>query len=204
MILYLRYIFIVCLGFTTAAVGQNFGARALLGTNFSQVDGDQLGGYHKLGLNAGIQINREMNEEWKAAFEIRYTMKGSTKTIDPDEPATFTLDLKYHYIEVPLLFSYTSLTKLEPYGGISLGVNVLNERDENGIVTKEPELKKTETALHLGCTYPLSSKIRADLRHSYSLLSIRDYPVAANSPRLLSRTGWFNRLFTLSLSYTLN
>ena len=59
---------------------QDFGAQLFLGANFSQVDGDQMGGYNKLGANVGIQINRPTNNDWESAFEIRYSMKGSKKS----------------------------------------------------------------------------------------------------------------------------
>jgi hypothetical protein len=182
---------------------QDFGAQLFLGANFSQVDGDQMGGYNKLGANVGIQINRPTNNDWESAFEIRYSMKGSKKVIDPEGPPTPTLDLNYHYLEVPLLVKYLGWEKIEPYGGLSLGVNIFNERDDNGRKTKEPDLKKAEIGFHLGGSYALNNRTNIDLRHSYSLFSIRDYPVAANSPSLWGRVGWFNRLFTLGISYDL-
>ena len=67
----------------TAAIAQDFGAQFLVGANFSQVDGDQLGGYNKLGANLGVQIDREITEDWSGAFELRYSMKGAKKVIDP-------------------------------------------------------------------------------------------------------------------------
>ena len=42
---------------------QEFGAALLIGSNFSQVDGDQLGGYNKVGLNAGLEINRQIKPD---------------------------------------------------------------------------------------------------------------------------------------------
>ena len=128
---------------------QDFGAQLFLGANFSQVDGDQMGGYNKLGANVGIQINRPINNDWESAFEIRYSMKGSKKVIDPEGPPTPTLDLNYHYLEVPLLVKYLGWEKIEPYGGLSLGVNIFNERDDNGRKRKELKLKKTEIIHHI-------------------------------------------------------
>jgi len=200
-----KYLLLSCLFLIiNRGVAQDFGAQLLFGTNFSQVDGDQLGGYHKLGLNTGIQINRNIHENWVSAFEIRYSMKGAKKIIDPEAPPTFTLDLKYHYLEVPFLIKYTGWQTISPYLGISMGINILNERDENGIITKESELRKSEVGFHLGGTYPLNNRWHIDLRHSYSLLSIRDYPIEINSPVLFQRIGWFNRLITVGLIYQLS
>ncbi|MFT6113075.1 MAG: opacity protein-like surface antigen [Bacteroidia bacterium] len=183
---------------------QSFGASLLAGANFSQVDGDQLGGYNKLGVNLGVQIDRKLKEDWTAAFEIRFSMKGAKKVIDPEAPPTFTLKLSYHYLEVPLLIKYTHFDKFTPYAGPSIGVNVFNQRDENTITSKEEKLNRIEVGFHLGATYHLTDKIGIDLRHSYSLLSVRDFPIVVNSPTVFGRAGWFNRLFTAGIVYKLD
>ncbi|MFT4827291.1 MAG: opacity protein-like surface antigen [Bacteroidia bacterium] len=183
---------------------QSFGASLLAGANFSQVDGDQLGGYNKLGANLGVQIDRNIKEDWDAAFEIRFSMKGAKKVIDPEAPPTFTLKLSYHYLEVPLLIKYTHFDRFTPYAGPSIGVNVFNQRDENTITSKEEKLNRIEVGFHLGATYHLTDKIGIDLRHSYSLLSVRDYPIVVNSPTVFGRAGWFNRLFTAGIVYKLD
>mgnify|MGYP001977432331 FL=1 len=201
--LLLKYIIYSFLLSCSMSYAQDFGAQLLVGANFSQVDGDQFAGYNKLGVNAGIQINRPINSDWESAFEIRYSMKGSKKVIDPEGPPTETIDLNYHYLEVPFLVKYLGWEKIEPYGGLSLGVNTFNERDENGRKTKVDRLKKTEIGFHLGGSYALNKRTNIDLRHSYSLFSIRDYQVTTNSPSLWGRVGWFNRLFTVGISYDL-
>ena len=183
------------------ASAQDFGAQFLAGANFSQVDGDQLGGYNKLGANLGIQIDREITEDWAAAFELRYSMKGSKKVIDPKGPPTFTLTLNYQYIEVPLLAKYTKYEKLTLYAGPSLGVKVLGKRIENGIETDVDDLRPYEVGFNLGGTYYIKDKIGLDLRHSYSLLSLTDNNVVSVGPTWFNRTGWFNRLFTIGVVY---
>ncbi len=188
--------------FSSFVYAQDFGAALLVGSNFSQVDGDQLGGYNKLGLNLGLEINRKINTDWEGAFEIRFSMKGAKKVIDINNP-TPDLRLSYHYLEVPFLAKYTNLDKVTPYAGLSVGVNVFNQRDDNGIISKEEKLNKTEIGFHLGGTYHLNNKWALDLRHSYSLFSIRDYPIIINSPTVFGRAGWYNRLFTASLRYNL-
>ncbi len=193
---------IFCFIIVSICEAQNFDASLILGANFSQIDGDQFAGYNKLGLNTGIEISREVNEEWDAAFELMYSMKGSKKVIDPDvfEP---TLKISYHYVEVPLLAKYKGFKKIELLGGVSLGVNVFNERDDNGIITEEDELNRTEVALVLGGGYYISDNVALELRHGYSLLSVRDFPIVVNSPTWFGRAGWYNRLFTVGVRYDL-
>jgi hypothetical protein len=182
---------------------QGFGADLLLGANFSQVDGDQLGGYNKLGANIGIQISRKINETWEGAFELRYSMKGAKRVQDPENPMP-DLKLSYDYLELPLLVKYTAYEKITPYVGLSIGANVINERDDNGVRGEETNLGFVEYAFHLGGTYHINDRWGADLRHSYSLLSIRNTPNLASSIQNFGRNGWYNRLFTVGITYNLD
>lgn len=194
----LSLLFVVC--FASSVSAQGFGARLLLGANFSQVDGDQLGGYNKLGANFGLEINRKISDDLEGAFEIRFSMKGARKVIDQEAAVPDpTLILRYNYLEVPLLLKYTHWDRIIPYAGVSIGVNVFNERDDDGRVGDEENLNPTEVALQLGGTYMITEKIGLDLRHGYSLLSVRDFQRVPNAPGLFQRTGWFNRLFTVGL-----
>ena len=193
----------VILFYSQVLFAQDFGAELLVSANFSQVDGDQLGGYTKLGANIGIQINREVKEDWDLAFELRYSMKGAKKVQDPENPSP-TLKLSYDYLELPLLIKYQGFDKITPYSGLSVGVNVINERDDNGFVGEETNLGFMEYGFHLGGTYHLTEKLGLDLRHTYSLLSIRNSPSLTNGPRLFGRNGWYNRLFTVGMTYDLD
>ena len=193
--------FLLAYSFTFSS-GQGFGAELLVGANFSQVDGDQLAGYDKLGLNAGLQINREINEKWEGAFEIRFSMKGArTVVTDPDLPPPLDLTLNYHYLEIPFLAKYIAVKNFTFYAGPSLGINVVNQRNENGRESEELELNTLELGLQLGGTYYLTDKVGLDLRHSYSLSSIRNVPIIVNGPTWFGRAGWYNRLFTIGINY---
>ena len=198
----LMMIFILLL-LSTLTKAQDYEADLLLGVNFSQIDGDQFAGYNKLGLNIGFAISRKIAEPWEASFEVRYSQKGSRKVLDPDIPQP-SLVINYHYAEVPLLARYNFTENIQFQAGPSIGVTVFNERNDNGFVKKEEALLGYEVAFHLGGSYHLGEHWSADLRHSYSLFSVRDYPIIFNSPTWFGRAGWYNRLFTVGLRYNLS
>jgi len=56
---------------------QTFQASVLLGTNFSQIDGDELQGFHKVGLNGGIRVVAKLNDRWRIGPEILYSQRGA-------------------------------------------------------------------------------------------------------------------------------
>jgi hypothetical protein len=178
---------------------QDFKGGITLGANFSQVDGDQYGGYNKLGLNAGMYIFRDLNEESKIQFEILYSQKGSKKRICTDcaipDP---TFSLRYHYIEIPILY-VRSFGEIEGHIGTGVSINVLARREDNGIISDDDKLNRMEIPVHLGVSYPITDRTKVFLRHSYSLL--RAGNPYSGATYLFTQNGLYNRLFTLGVRF---
>ena len=57
--------------------GQEFGGGVSLGASTSQVAGDRLGGFNKIGLLAGVFTNIKIKEKLAFQFEIIFIQKGS-------------------------------------------------------------------------------------------------------------------------------
>jgi hypothetical protein len=81
---------ILLVGFSTNVSGQNFKSSAILGISTSQVSGDQLGGFHKVGLKLGLAVNHSINKATKGQFELYYIDKGSN-----DQNSNYQIDLSY-------------------------------------------------------------------------------------------------------------
>lgn len=80
-----------------------FGGLALGGVT-SQVEGDNRGGWDKLGLTAGAFVGLPINNTFSALMELKYIQKGSHSDAEnyvPGDPYSLQLD----YIELPLLIS---------------------------------------------------------------------------------------------------
>src|SRR5689334_21238513 len=86
----------LCIGYA-----QNFHAGLLAGISTSQVDGDNLAGYHKVGIKGGVFVNRQLSEKFALQLEIEFLQKGSRKPVDTIENTFFLMRL--NYIDVPLL-----------------------------------------------------------------------------------------------------
>lgn len=76
----------------------------------SQISGDDMWGYHKLGAYAGLFANIPISEsgKWKFQMEFNYIMKGSSSNVSPREdgslPDSYTLTMLY--TETPFMFQY--------------------------------------------------------------------------------------------------
>ena len=58
-------------------LSQSFDGGLLAGLTTSQISGDNLGGFNKLGFAIGIFTQRNISEKSKLRFELSYFQKGS-------------------------------------------------------------------------------------------------------------------------------
>jgi hypothetical protein len=96
---------------------QVFDAGLEIGVNASQVDGDNLAGFNKIGLTTGVIANVNFSKNWFLSFELLYTQKGSHTA--PGAYNTYTL--KMNYAEVPVLFNYNDRNRLLFGAGLAYG-----------------------------------------------------------------------------------
>jgi hypothetical protein len=85
----LHFIFIILLTVGTLSA-QNFKAGAIGGISTSQVSGDQLGGFNKVGVKLGSFVNHPINLATRGELAMYYIDKGSN-----DLNSNFRIDLSY-------------------------------------------------------------------------------------------------------------
>lgn len=69
---------------------QNFKAGLIAGVSTSQVSGDQLGGFNKIGIKFGASVNHFINTASRGQLALYYIDKGSN-----DMNSDFQIDLSY-------------------------------------------------------------------------------------------------------------
>jgi len=126
--------------FLPSASAQRFIGGIAAGINLTQVDGDQVFGYHKVGFNGGpfVKLMIDKKQRFSVTMELLYTQKGAQKKypasggtmralddtllIDPkytNYDKKFFYNLRTDYLEIPLLFHYD-----DPRSKISIGVGI--------------------------------------------------------------------------------
>jgi hypothetical protein len=107
--------------------GQRFSAAAVAGVNASQIDGDQLAGFDKLGLTGGIKAVVNFESVFDLNVEFLYTQRGSKPDLFQPE---FDPDIEVHlnYAELPVYISLSDwwqeeeeYHKVSAHAGISYG-----------------------------------------------------------------------------------
>ncbi len=168
-----------------------FDAGLSLGLNFSQVDGDDLAGFNKLGVNIGPIVHVNFSPNWSASLELLYSQKGAKTKPNANNFNTFLLVMDY--AEVPILANYNDKNRLLFQAGLSYG-RLINSREEiNGIEQNiEGAIYNDELSYIVGGTFLVGEKKHWGVNARYQG-SITTVGASAN-PTVV---GLINRLVTV-------
>lgn len=198
---------LILLGFSTVIFVQvnaqkEFKIGAIAGINATQISGDDLGGFDKLGINAGGFCNFPLNDFWKAQFEILYSQKGSRKTPDPEIGDYTEYKLQLGYVEVPLLLQWQLPNKLEKFRiefGPSFGALMSSEEsNQQGTIPNTRGFKSFELSFNIGINYAIGEQFSVNIRNNNSILPVREH--AAGATYLLNR-GQYSSVVALTIRY---
>ena len=168
---------------------QQIEVGVITGINATQVDGDDLAGYHKLGFNFGGIARWKFHKKFSANFELLYNMKGSQSP--PTKNSITLFKLRLNYIDIPFLINYHD--KQVNFGlGLSYGRLIKFEEILNGVsnpYTTQP--KKTDIDIIVNGNYEITEHFTFNLRFSNSLLGFRPFltqkgKIASQRNRLVS------------------
>jgi hypothetical protein len=188
--------------FRLASRLQNFGGGIILGLSTSQVDGDNLGGFNKVGLLVGAFANTSISELLSFQMEMTFIQKGSDNPNMNDYP--HQPDISSSYIEIPLLLQYHQSNKLKIEGGL-LSAYLIDGYYNNNYGKMEydntPPFIKYDFGLLLGIDYKFSNKLSLNTRLSNSILSIGAEDYNGVTSYNSSRKGKYNSVLSFTLHY---
>ncbi len=189
---------------------RTFYGGLLLGTNFSQVDGDSYAGYHKVGLNAGGIIYMHIAPNLAASMELLFSQKGA-RGHKAQESGVHTLITAYkiqlNYAEIPVQLNYFDKRKSHFGGGFSysrlisasetLETNPPNMPGSAGYLDlSQYPFEKSDINFILGGNLKLWKGLFLNVRFQYSLI-----PIRRNIPPGYGRAEQFNNMWTVRLMY---
>ncbi len=163
---YLSLAFLLLLVWTENCQAQRFKGGLVGGFNFSQIDGDDMVGYHRFGLNGGGYVSAILSERWQLSTELLFSQRGSR--LSATEPINGRYDrIKLDLLEVPVLLNFVEW-KFHVQAGVSYG-RVFNAQivELSGLdVTDEIELNENVFSLVLGATFFFTEKWGANFQWS--------------------------------------
>ena len=152
---------------------QNFDAGFIGGFTTSQVSGDNLAGYNKLGARAGVYINFPIHKKMKSQIEIQYLQKGSKKPYIENSPETYVLDL--HYIELPISLNYEVKKNLHLESGLGTAFLIHSKEQDEIVDINSDEPNTIAIDFLLGIQYQLKKHLKFNLRYANSITPLRKH-----------------------------
>lgn len=188
---------------------QSFYGGITLGANASTVDGDGYGGFHKLGLSAGVLVYVPFTEKIGASMSLLYSQKGcrGVRVYDSSYLGAYVENyyMRLHYMEIPAVFHWLYTDKVQFGLGGSYG-RLLSSSEElvtDRLINIDPQVhafKKDDISIICQVAYRISRNLFIDGRFQSSVKTIREWdkiPVGAG----YGNRGQYNRVFSFRLVY---
>ena len=191
---------------------QVFRAYPAIGATASQMRGDELRGFKKWGISAGVGAMLSLSNDnmWQLSVEADFAQRGSqNKTHDPYRLLGFTMN----YVDIPLTFHFTY-----PYGGITVGLGLVYSRlvqQPHGTMyytpnyfipdTSDMSFDKNDFSAALDFRFPIWRGLTVNFRFQHSLLPVKknwgftEYRSAAAG----GVESWTNNCYNSSISMRL-
>jgi len=179
------------------------------GVNATQVDGDEVFGYHKFGLNTGAAAIIPFTDKWSLSVENTFSQKGAHQRKLYLDSLDGSYDLKLNYLDVPLLIQYTDKEVVSFGTGISWGRLVGISEQRNGYQMSETTLqsgiyRNSDLNLLLDVKFRLIDRLRFNVRYAYSIRPIATREVIDSKTGKPNIRNQYNGMFTFRLYYVFN
>lgn len=177
------------------------------GLNFTQVDGDNFAGYHKVGFNVGGKVYARVAERLAASMEILFSQKGSRGHKEQfSNTRTYIIrkyDINLNYAEVPILLNYFDKNRSHFGAGLSYS-QLISYKETVETTPAFPSsidldgypFKKMDLNFLAEGNLKLWKGLFMNVRFQYSLM-----PVRKNIYSEFGRAEQYNNMWVLRLMY---
>jgi len=196
-----KFAILLCCGFLAiSSHAQYFSGGIIAGISTSQVSGDQLGGFNKVGFLVGAFTNKSISPLLSIQMEMTYIQKGSN---NPKMNENSISDISLSYVEIPLLIKYRQSNTIAIEGGIETAFLISSsDNDIYGKIsaTNRREFNTTDIGVFIGLDYSISPRLILNSRISNSIIPIRAH--ASGATYKLNK-GQYNSVLSFALHYIL-
>ncbi len=182
---------------------QSFDFYGLAGPVLSQIDGDRVGGYDKMGFTLGAGVSRRYDDQWSGLLELSYIQKGKGSYNESDGS---TYKIRLNYMQVPLAARYQLSPVFSLETGLSMAFLFSYQFFENGENNNEHRPYTPywyDLDWLLGASYVINDEWTVNLRFTYSIFPMGDrIEEDTYRPNLWQNPGGqYNHSLALALQY---
>jgi hypothetical protein len=189
----MRRLFIILLALPFSSAGQGFGGGLYGGISTTQVSGDGIGGFNKVGGWAGAFTDYRFTPRSTLQFEISFIQKGSRQAPTVKNNGVFIL-YNHNMLEIPVLYRWYGIKNMSIELGLQAGI--LLSSIEKGTLLIEARnssaYPRAEFSGAAGLSYFFwKGKIEVNARYSNSILTMRKGDWWINHVMAFSVRYWF-------------
>ena len=179
---------------------QQFNAGVIGGLGGTQISGDNLSGFDKLGFLAGGYVSSELSPKFDMAGQLLFITKGSKKDQEPEKNDYTTYLLRLQYLELPIVFTWKQSKRFHFEAGPTFGY-LLNsyEEDEYGEDPVSREFNEFEFGFVGSIIINIKEGFAVNFRYNQSLMPVREHSGGAT---YYLNQGQYNSGLLLAAQYT--
>ena len=158
------------------AYAQTFGASLVAGICPSQIDGDDLAGFNKLGYMAGLKGIINYSDKLEFNIDFLYSARGArSSALDP-----FVREINISYLELPVLIRFKDWLsedkdyhRVSAFSGLVFGrlINATIEDDVNAVSFDAlvNEFNQTDISGRIGVSYHSSYRFGVSMSYTHNI-----------------------------------
>jgi hypothetical protein len=200
---------LIAVFFPKVGNAQRIMGAVIFGGNATQVDGDEVFGYHKFGVNAGLAAIVPFGDNWSVSVENVFSQKGAHQRKLYLDSLDGSYDLKLNYLDVPVLIQYTDKDIVTFGAGMSWGrlVGISEQRNGYGMpgTTLESGIyRSSDLNVLLDVKFRVIDRLRLNVRYAYSVRPIATREVIDSKTGKPNIRDQYNGMFTFRIYYVFN
>lgn len=146
--------------------GIDFGLAA------SQIDGDQMGGYHKPGISIKFYSLLNISKTLSLTSGVGYVGKGAH-----NQPKATYFSTSLHYAEIPVILNIKPYDKLSFSAGLNYGylIRGMQKTASGDYREDELNLRKSDLSTFFSLNYALTDRTTVKFAYNYSLMPVTKF-----------------------------
>ncbi|MCB9048472.1 MAG: PorT family protein [Lewinellaceae bacterium] len=195
---------VIFLFFTLALQAQSTGperrfeAGVVAGFNLSQVDGDDLTGFNKIGVNVGGRVDAILTDRWRLSLEMLFAQQGASRH-KLDNPASAFDKIRLNLVEAPVMVHFQDW-KIQASAGVSyarvINAEIIDYTGEDA--TESYPLQDNLFSIILGGTFFFQENLGLNIQWSRWLNNLLVSDGNEPSPLPGQQSGrWIGRTVTI-------